>query len=492
MRRFVILILIGIMIGVGGCTNINNSPKKPQLNSGTKPPEELTPQLKADGVEENINGIDVEKDLSLTDKAKEEGSTEFDLLVPQDEVEKYREQIKNGENLPLGMGQDNAGNQAGKGNAADGANNSNQTDLPQPTVIKEFATAIPQGITKELRYTGYPISYDYLLVTNSGGVNIRKAPNVGAEKLHEAELYEKINLLQQVKGEPTGNSKSDLWYRVFWKNDGEVRHGFIFGGGVEPRTFQFDKMAQAINLLKTEVEGNRTAFVFNYKNRNGMPPQYQGKDRDPNNNIRSQSAPGYLQPDLNSDFRYFPDGTLVTVLGENEQFYQVRTLSFSGDYWIPKAYISFWNSIQNLTQAIVVDRKNQNLAVFEFAGAGWKLISQNFCTTGVNTQYGFETPLGYYMAIEKRERFLYLKEGSQDIAGYAPYAIRFCAGGYTHGVPVAYQEKDGEKVDPGLREYLYTIGTTPRSHKCVRNYTSHAKFLYDWSQIGSCAIIVIE
>ena len=110
----------------------------------------------------------MEKDLSLTDKAKEEGSTEFDLLVPQDEVEKYREQIKNGENLPLGMGQDNAGNQAGKGNAADGANNSNQTDLPQPTVIKEFATVFP-GITKDSVITVI-LSYDYLLVTNSGGV----------------------------------------------------------------------------------------------------------------------------------------------------------------------------------------------------------------------------------------------------------------------------------------------------------------------------------
>jgi len=41
-------------------------------------------------------------------------------------------------------------------------------------------------------------------------------------------------------------------------------------------------------------------------------------------------------------------------------------------------------------------------------------------------------------------------------------------------------------------EYSSTIGTTPRSHKCVRNYTSHAKYLWDWSEIGKTAVIVIE
>lgn len=491
MRRFLLIMLIGTMILSGGCA-LNQLPKKPQIGSPTQPPEGLTPQLKSDGIEENINGVDLEQDLDLTDKAKNERSTEFDRLVPQEEIEKYREQIKAGQTVPLETGQTSQERNLKNAEAADNSAADKQPALPQVAVVKEFATSIPQRITKQLLYTGYPISYDYVLVTQPGGVNVRQSPGTSAEKLYLAELYEKINLLQQVKGEPVGKNKSGIWYRVFWKNDGKIQHGFVFGGGVKARSFQFDKMLHSINRLKSEVEQNRTAFVFNYKNRNGLPPQYQGKDRDPNNNVRSQSAPGYVKPDLNSDFRYFPDGMLVTILGEDESFYRVRTLSFPGEYWIPKPYISFWNSIKNLSQAVVIDRNNQNLATFQFEGGGWKMVSYNFCTTGINGKFSLETPLGYYMAIEKRDRFSYLKEGSQEIAGYAPYAVRFSAGGYTHGVPVAYQIKDGEKIDPGFQEYLYTIGTIPRSHKCVRNYTSHARFLYDWVQVGGCAIVVIE
>ncbi|HHV72375.1 MAG TPA: L,D-transpeptidase, partial [Clostridia bacterium] len=464
-------------------------PQKPQTNLQPGQKEEITPQLKADPVEENINGVDVEKDFNLTEEAEKEGYTEQDLLIPQEEVEKYREEIKRGEVIPLDKKGGNSDNQGQVNNSANGENVSQQAQLPQVEVVKEFATALPQGVIKELRYTNYPISYDYVLITKPD-VNIRKEPNTRAEVISTGELYEKINLLQQVKGESVNGS--DVWYRIFWKNDDQVQHGFVFGGGAEPRSFQFDKMLKAINDLKAEVDNNQTAFVFNYKNRNGMPPQYQGKDVDPNGNVRSQSAPGYVSTDPNSDFRYFPDGMLVTVLGEDENFYRVKSLSFPGEYWIPKAYISFWNSIQNLTQVIVVDRKNQNQATFENVNGSWKMISYTFCTTGLPGEYSLETPLGAYMAIEKKDRFFYTAEGSDQIAGYAPYAIRFSAGGYIHGVPVAYEKKDGEEVDPGLIEYLYTIGTTPRSHKCVRNFTSHALFLYNWAQIGNCAVVVIE
>ena len=49
-----------------------------------------------------------------------------------------------------------------------------------------------------------------------------------------------------------------------------------------------------------------------------------------------------------------------------------------------------------------------------------------------------------------------------------------------------------ERVDPGHREALTSLGTTPRSHKCVRNFTSHAKFIYEWAEIGKTIVIVIE
>ncbi|MGL4671009.1 L,D-transpeptidase, partial [Cetobacterium sp.] len=76
--------------------------------------------------------------------------------------------------------------------------------------------------------------------------------------------------------------------------------------------------------------------------------------------------------------------------------------------------------------------------------------------------------------------------GSQtEIDGYAPYASRFSGGGYIHGVPVNLPRTE-------MIEYSQTLGTTPRSHMCVRNATSHAKYIYEWAEINKGLVIVIE
>ncbi len=132
-------------------------------------------------------------------------------------------------------------------------------------------------------------------------------------------------------------------------------------------------------------------------------------------------------------------------------------------------------------------------AAFPGGRAEWKIVSYSLATTGKSGKYHQPTPLGYYYAIEKKPRFYYLKDGTNDIEGYAPYAIRFTAGAYVHGVAVPYEyTDDGVRVDPGIREFSNSIGTVPLSHKCVRNYTSHAKFLYDWYEHGKTIVIVIE
>jgi len=74
----------------------------------------------------------------------------------------------------------------------------------------------------------------------------------------------------------------------------------------------------------------------------------------------------------------------------------------------------------------------------------------------------------------------YVKDGTSEIAGYAPYASRFTNGAYIHGVPVQYPHKN-------IIEYSPSLGTTPRSHMCVRNASSHAKIcirLGDYKTIG--------
>lgn len=145
----------------------------------------------------------------------------------------------------------------------------------------------------------------------------------------------------------------------------------------------------------------------------------------------------------------------------------------------------------------MVDDVNQNEGVFELTEAGWQLVSYTYATTGVKSKYSFETPKGHFMAIEKKTYFLYLEDGTTRISGFAPYAIRFSGGGYIHGVPIDFKPEQNQlNTDPrdplNHEEYLFTIGTTPRSHKCVRNFTSHAKFLYEWADIGSTMVIVIQ
>jgi hypothetical protein len=180
------------------------------------------------------------------------------------------------------------------------------------------------------------------------------------------------------------------------------------------------------------------------------------------------------------------------VLEERDGFTKVKVIGWEGEYWVQNKYINRKNTLKELNKVIIVDRKFQNQGVFEFREGQWSLVSYNLATTGKKGTYSLETPLGYYMAIQKRDKFLYFKDGTQEIAGYAPYAIRFSAGGYIHGVPVNYIIEEGRRIDPGMKEYMSTIGTIPLSHMCVRNFTSHAKFLYDWIDIGNTAVIVIE
>jgi hypothetical protein len=160
---------------------------------------------------------------------------------------------------------------------------------------------------------------------------------------------------------------------------------------------------------------------------------------------------------------------LVRVLDQGSQYTRVSSIQDDQKiYYVPNKYVIMPAAISEIKKAVVIDRANQNEAVFEKIGAEWKVISYTLATTGKTGKYHQPTPLGYYYAIEKRERFYYYEDGTTKIQGYAPYAIRFAGGAYLHGVPVNYKFKsDGGRIDPGKVEYSKTLGTVPLSHKCV-------------------------
>ena len=136
---------------------------------------------------------------------------------------------------------------------------------------------------------------------------------------------------------------------------------------------------------------------------------------------------------------------------------------------------------------VFVDRRDQNIATLERKAEGeWLVRSMNPATTGKHRPpYGHDTPLGMFVVQQKKPKMIFLKDGSTATGGYAPYASRFTNGAYIHGVPVNVPRT-------AMIEYSWSLGTTPRSHMCVRNATSHAKFVYEWAPVFASLVVVIE
>ena len=363
-------------------------------------------------------------------------------------------------------------------------------------IIKELHTQFPEGLVKELAYDQYPMAYDYFLVTTNV-LNVRAEPTTRSPIVHRLNYFDKVNAIQVVRGQYLDRYQSDRWYRIFWHTQDRIEMGFVFGMLGQERQFRLEDMFEQVLALDPVVEHSEVGYIFNYRHIHGMAPAYEGGNEDAYGESRNQSAPGYVDLER-SDFRYFPDGLFVSILDQQDDHYLVSTPSFSGEYWIPRNYISFRNAPSRLRFVVVVDDMQQNQGAFERVDDQWQLVSYTYTTTGTREgPHHFATPKGHFMAIERRPFFWYFEPGTSDISGFAPYTIRFSGGGYIHGVPVQLRDdQTAQEVNPNdpsnHQEFLFTIGTTPRSRKCVRNFTSHAKFLYHWLKIGEGAVIVID
>lgn len=339
----------------------------------------------------------------------------------------------------------------------------------------------------ELKYDKYLLTYTYILV-HDGAVNIRKGPSAAEEVLRTASENEKLNYIETVTAADGGK-----WYHVTWQEKDRRLFGFVNTESVAKRVFQFDKMHEAVLKAERAADRGPLTYISNYHNLKGYAPPYQGGDVDKAGGRRSQAAPGYPNPADLSEFSYLTDGTLVRVVSSGAQYTKVALVKNETVYFVPNKYVATPAAVTEAKKAVVIDRANQNEVVFEKIGPEWKVVSYTLATTGTTGTYHQPTPLGFYFGIEKRERFYYYEDGTTKIQGYAPYAVRFSGGAYVHGVPVNYKfDENGGRIDPGKAEYSWTLGTVPLSHKCVRNYTSHAKFIYDWYTPGEVIVIVIE
>ncbi|WP_041701500.1 L,D-transpeptidase [Gottschalkia acidurici] len=353
-------------------------------------------------------------------------------------------------------------------------------------LVEVYDTQIPNNINVDILYDKYNIPFDYMLITSQDG-QIYEKPNTNSSIAYKAEYLSKIKL----EGKLIGDDNKE-WYIVSWTEDNDTLYGYAPTSIGEFRTFKFQKMIEEIERLDQEMAIMNYGYISNYKNKNGTAPLLNGESIDQYGIQAYQSADAYPNLENRSEFRYIPDGMIVFILEEKGDFYKVSNFEYEGEYWVHKKYVSFENNISSLTKAVVIDTTNQNEAVFEKRDNVWTIISYTLATTGAKEKYKYETPKGRFKVQEKRDKFYYINDETKELAGYGPYGTRFTAGAYIHGVPIDFQKKDGKNIDPGMKEYLATIGTTPRSHKCVRNYTSHAKFVYDWADLTSTSVIVID
>ncbi len=379
-------------------------------------------------------------------------------------------------------------------------------------LVATYPMQVPRELKMNLLYDAYPMHQHYALARQA--VNIRSGPGTQYPITGRVWAYQKVLVYDMVHGQKARDGQSDLWYRVTH----EGTEGYLFAALVEKRSFRFDRMVEDAELLRRFVRDHEMGAVDNYKNSKGYPPSNRGSNVDDRGILRSQSAPAYSAPDSGSEMRYLEDGRLVAVIEDHGAYVEVISYDDKRRYFVPTRYINREHPLKDLDQVVLVDISNQNQSVLGYDHGHWQLLSVTYATTGADTEHKEPTVPGHYKVIQTRSKFLYLDDITEEIAGYAPYATRFNGGAYIHGVPVNFQliketrvltpavlDEVGrvirpavtetvvvDRVDPGMAENLSTLGTDPRSHKCVRNATSHAKWLYDWVKIGRSAVIAFE
>lgn len=262
------------------------------------------------------------------------------------------------------------------------------------------------------------------------------------------------------------------------------------------RSIKFDQIKEKLAFIENlEEEMGQWAVIENYRNMNGEAPTVANFVRNEYKRVsdtlgveRYQSAPLYQVNDTTQPVLYARDGWLTHLLDSVGTYYHITPIRNEfGEYFIPKRYVRPLGSGKTFHKVIFVDRGDQNIITTERVERGvWVIRSTNPATTGrKKPPYAMETPLGIYLLQQKKAKMFYTHDGKSTIAGYAPWASRFTNGAYIHGVPV--NSPNGKII-----EYSASLGTTPRSHMCVRNASSHAKFIFDWAPTNESLVVVIE
>ena len=265
------------------------------------------------------------------------------------------------------------------------------------------------------------------------------------------------------------------------------------------RVFQWNKIKDELAALENKQNKRpRWAVLQNYKNLNGESPLVKEFVRNGYTRVsdtfgveRYQSVALFSPGDTIQPERYGRDGSLVKLLVSEQDttsdYILVETVSISGQWMVNKKYIKEIGDSVQFNHAAFVDITNQNIATMVKTDGEWSVRSMNPATTGIHKPpYAHETPVGMFIIQEKKRKMLYLRDGSlTEIGGFAPYASRFTNGAYIHGVPSVHPNENEI-------EYSSSLGSVPRSHMCVRNARSHARFVYENMPTMQSLVFIID
>ncbi|MDD3243563.1 MAG: L,D-transpeptidase family protein [Eubacteriales bacterium] len=362
-----------------------------------------------------------------------------------------------------------------------------ETPAPEQSAEPEVSPAPAETYATNIQYDNYEV-WD-----GNYYVALEKT-TIYADMSTSSKAIGSLAFGKRIKRDEATQEKDGVTWAKVYLDDGSAGYVNTAQGGA--RSFRAQRAFQELLFIQDHLNSPFVVRMSNYRNANGMPPVLaDGKTTDAYENRRETGSPCYANPDNSvPPVRYAPDGLLGLQYEQYNGYTRVYFPSFDAYYWIPDRYVSTKAAVTDLKQVIAVDRANQNLCMFEKNDAGqWELIAMNYVTTGKAGGKSLKTPLGHFAALDKKHYFYFDNEGDNIVDGYALWAIRFSAGGYTHGVPASSkQQEDGSVYVGGSAEGQSTLGTVPKSHMCVRNYTSFAKFMYDRAIIGGCSVIVFE
>lgn len=337
------------------------------------------------------------------------------------------------------------------------------------TTVAIYDNQMPENIILNEKYNGgHPKVLDYVFV-RTRTANLRDLPSTKGKIIKKFNYDTKLKALEKIY------DYGNYWYKVE-TDDGKI--GYISSTVVRKRMFRFEKALDKINELENfitkELEEEREIVSTNSYVPNPNNVDFK-REKDKYGTSLDQNIVGWH----GKERIFVPDRSILSIVEKGDKTSKVHVASIKEPLVIENKKISRNPKIdKDFRKVIAIDIENQNLIIFEKSEEGnWEIVSYVYSKTGIESEVGFETPKGFFIAPMAKYIMPYNSEVGEK-QGYARYAIRFSGGGYLHGTPINYDEDANREFF--MRQKEKTLGTFTGTRKCVRTTEPHAKYLFDW------------